>query len=238
MRNKKFVLVIVFLITFVVNARADKLYLKNGGVLEGIVKDEDNDSVEFEVNIGFVKFRKSEIEQIERESIEEIARLRERWQEKKIRDEQKTKVWAEQERLKKERAPKEVKVNKKLGYIIVNAFLNKKINATLIVDTGASGVLLSKDIGDKLGIMVDKAAGKKNPIVQISLADGRKAEARYVVLESVKVEDVEVNNVEGAILLDDKADITYDGLLGMSFLNKFNFKFNQKEGKLVLEKIQ
>jgi len=239
--NKNFralLLIIAFLAVFAIEARADKLYLKNGAVIEGVVKQEDANSVEFEVNIGFVKFRKTEIERIERASFEEIAMMRRKWQEKKIRDEQERIAWAEQERLRKERAPKEVRWNKESGHIIVNALLNKKINATLVVDTGASGVLLSKSIGDKLGIMTDKTSGKANPIVQLTLADGRKIEAQYVVLQSVKVQDAEAYDVEGAILLEDKAGIAYDGLLGMSFLNRFNFKFDNKQEKLILEKIQ
>ncbi len=241
--SKKFrllILIIAFLTAFVIEVRADKLYLKNGGVIEGIVKQEDDNSVEFEVNIGFIKFRKTEIEYIEKASAEEIARMRQKWQDKKKRDEQERRAWAEQERLNKERAPKEVRMNKESGHIIVNALLNRKINATLVVDTGASGVLLSKSIGDKLGLInkSDKSGDEKNQIVQLTLADGRKAEAQYIVLQSVKVQDAEAYDVEGAILLDDKADIVYDGLLGMSFLNRFNFKFDNKQEKLILEKIQ
>jgi len=207
--NKNFIvpgLVIALLTAFGTEAWADKLYLKNGAVIEGVVKQEDVNLVELEVNIGFVKFRKTEIERIERASAEEIVVMRQRWQEKKIRDDRERKVQSEQERLKKESAPKEVRWNKESGHIIVNALLNKKINATLVVDTGASGVLLSKSIGDKLGIMTDKTSGKANPIVQLTLADGRKIEAQYVVLQSVKVQDAEAYDVEGAILLEDKAN--------------------------------
>lgn len=214
------------------------MHLKNGRNIEGIVKQEDDNSVEFEVEIGFVKLRKTEIERIERSSPEEIVQIRQEWQQKKISDEQERKAQAEQERLKKEAAPKEVSFNKESGHVIVKALLNKKINATLVVDTGASGVLLSKSIGDKLGVMTDKSTGQENPTIQLTLADGRKTEAQFVVLKSVKVQDAEAYDVEAAILRDDKVGVAYDGLLGMSFLNRFNFKFDNKQEKLILEKIQ
>jgi clan AA aspartic protease (TIGR02281 family) len=229
--------VIVFLAALISEARADRVYLKNGRSMEGLVKQQDDTSVEFEVGIGFIKLRKTEIERIENSSPEEAAAIRRKWEEKKIKEQQEREVWAKQKKLEEERAPKEVTVNKESGHMIVKALLNKKINATLLVDTGASGVLLSKSMGDKLGIITDKTAKLDNPMVELTLADGRKAQAKYVVLQSVKVQDVEAYNVEGAVLLDDKAKIAYDGLLGMSFLNRFNFKFDNKQGKLILEKI-
>ena len=59
-----------------------------------------------------------------------------------------------------------------------------------------------------------------------------------VILGSVGVQDSEVENIEAAILPEeDSASIPEDGLLGMSFLKKFNFKIDQKNDKLILEKL-
>jgi clan AA aspartic protease (TIGR02281 family) len=234
-------LVVIFLTGFISTVRADTLYLKNGRSIEGIVKQENDNTVELEVSIGFVTFNKTEIERIESSLPEEINRIRQKWQKKKINDEAERQLSAERERLKKELAPKEVKTKQESGHLVVSAVLNKNVNTALLVDTGASVMVLSKSIGNKLGLInkLNKPGAKENPTVELTVADGRKVSAQYVILESVKVEEVEAEDVEAAILLEDNNETSaFDGVLGMSFLKRFNFKFDNKQGKLILEKIQ
>ena len=112
-------------------------------------------------------------------------------------------------------------------------FLNEKVEVSLVLDTGASIMMLRKDVVEKLGMDLDNV----KPDMQAQLADGRKVDAKHIILESVKVQDSQAQNVDAAVLLDE-AGITFgDGLLGMSFLNRFNFKVDQKEKKLILEKL-
>jgi len=114
--------------------------------------------------------------------------------------------------------------------ITVDALLNGLINVKLVLDTGASLVLISKKIADKLGLKLDKS----QPTFFIILADGRKVEADPVVLESVKVADAEVKNVRAAVL-ERRQAAEEDGLLGMSFLSNFIVKIDPKSNKLILE---
>jgi clan AA aspartic protease (TIGR02281 family) len=96
-------------------------------------------------------------------------------------------------------------------------------------------VLLSREIGRQLGL----GAKRYKQNVELQLADGRKIKADYVVLESLSVQGVEASDVAAAILSEDIGDISYkDGLLGMSFLKNFSFKIDQKNSKLILEKMQ
>ena len=54
----------------------------------------------------------------------------------------------------------------------------------------------------------------------------------------LEVQGVVAKKVEAAVLLDDTGGLGFgDGLLGMSFLKKFNFKVDQREKKLTLEKL-
>ena len=70
------------------------------------------------------------------------------------------------------------------------------------------------------------------------MADGKQINAKQIVLDSIKVENVEAQGVEAAIILDEISDAgLQDGLLGMSFLKKFNFKVDQRNKKLILEKL-
>ncbi len=72
----------------------------------------------------------------------------------------------------------------------------------------------------------------------MQIADGSKINSKLITVKIMKVEGVEVQNVEAAVMpaIFSMGD-TKDGVLGMSFLKRFNFKVDNKIGKLVLEKL-
>ena len=70
------------------------------------------------------------------------------------------------------------------------------------------------------------------------MAYGREVNARYAGLESVIVDRMEEENVEAAILMDDNASIVFDGVMGVSLLSRLNFRFDNKNNKLILERIR
>lgn len=229
MSKFNFILLIIPFI-FIALAHADTLYLKNGRSIEGLIKSEDNDSIELEVYGGTVKFRKSEIENIRKSTLQESMALRQRWERQKKEYQQKLL----NQQLEEESKPKKIEFSGESQNIILEAIINKSVKASLILDTGATMILLRKNIAEKLGINLDGV----EPDLKARMADGRQVNAKFIVLESVKVQDVEANNVEASVLLDEVGDIEFgDGLLGMSFLKRFNFKVDQKEKKLILEKL-
>jgi clan AA aspartic protease (TIGR02281 family) len=230
-KNKIFILAALFYFIFVAELFADILYLKNGRKLEGLIRDEKEDCVELDVGFGTVTFEKDAIERIHRSSLDEISAILRHWETEQKRSEL-MKAKAEEEGAFR---PKEVATYKDAGHIIVDALLNKKVNVSLMVDTGATLMVLSPATAKKLRINIDKDG---TPIKLIT-ADGDKTDAKYIVLESVKVSDVEAKNIETAVLLDEKKDFGFkDGLLGMSFLRRFNFKFDHDQNKLILEKLK
>jgi clan AA aspartic protease (TIGR02281 family) len=230
MRKETVSLVLAYVFIFYATLNADTIYLKNGRSIEGIIKDEDNEIINLEVYGGSVKFRKSEIEKIEKGSPEDENILRKNWEKQKI--ENQNKILRQQ--LEEEHKPRELGFSQDRQSIILNVTLNKKVEAFLILDTGASLVTLRKNIAKKLGIDMDRV----KPDTTARLADGRQVNAKRIILESIKVENVEADNVEASILLDDVGGADFnDGLLGMSFLKRFNFKVDYKDKKLILEKL-
>lgn len=246
-------LVFLFCSGFIQGVFADTLYLKNGRSIEGLIKDETAERIELDIGFGIMGFRRDEIERISKSTPEETQELKKKWEVNKARseemrvkaEEERNRLIAEwkekklkqeeEERLKLESRPKQINVDKEQGYMVVDALLNKKVNVSLIVDTGASIVLLTNATAKKLGIDI-KQQGLP---IQLQVADGRKIEARYIVLESIKIKDAEAKDVEAAILMDNSQQIGFkDGLLGMSYLRRFNFKFDYTNGKLILEKLK
>jgi clan AA aspartic protease (TIGR02281 family) len=237
-------------------AHADTVNLKNGGSVSGIIEKEDDNKVEVNTGFGTVTFKRSEIKDIERSSAEESQKITEVWQAKKevltsrekefeeARDKRFKDAyenWIEDEKTKKaeaSRAAKHINITREPGgkSMMVEVLLNNSVKVNLVLDTGASVVVLSRVAGEKLGI--DLSDEKKN-VMEMRLADGRKTRAKVIVLDSVKIQDVEVKNVATAVLLDQAPAIgVTEGLLGMSFLNKFNLKTDLKNMKMSLERIE
>ncbi len=214
---------------------ADVVYLKNGRSIEGFVKKENDAAIEVDVGIGTVGLRRSEIESIYRSTPEESRALERKWELRK----QESKVRQEEEKARQEAMPKKVSVFAEKGQIVVDAVLNRKIHAELVMDTGASTFVLTKATAKKLGVNTDSEPKDRKEKTQLILADGRKIGAKRIVLQSLSVEGVEAENVEAVVLLEDSNEINFgDGLLGMSYLKRFNFQVDFKAGRLILERLR
>jgi clan AA aspartic protease (TIGR02281 family) len=228
------------------NLQADTIYLKNGRTMEGFIRDENAEPILIDVGFGIIGLKRSEIESFSRSGEKDAQRLRDRWsrqrkesedrnKEEKLKEQValKNKREADDARKKQELNSKQVNISDESGHIIVTAFLNNKVNATFILDTGASLVVIKDNIARQLGINV--SALKRE--VKLKVADGRESTAKYTVLSSVNVQGVEALNVDAAILSSDVQDPGLkDGLLGMAFLKNFNFKIDQRNQSLTLEK--
>lgn len=216
----------------IAEVNADTIYLKNGRKIEGLVEKETDRGVELNVGFGTVKFRMKEIESIYRSTPGEVGVIHKRWEEqRRLEKERRLKRAQELEeaRKRKEFEPKEVGFAQASEHILVNALLNKKVRASLLLDTGSTTMLLSNRIAKELDLSSDVA-------IEAQLADGRKVNARYVVLDSVNVEGAEAADVGAVILPESSEPDVHDGLLGMSFLNRFNFQIDTLNKKLILQK--
>lgn len=247
--------VFFIMLLFAGNVYADTVYLNNGGIIDGVVEKEDKDNIEVNMGFGSATFDKRQVKSVKRSSPEENNGIITKWEEKKAELESKEnefeqaresrfseayKNWMDEQEQKKSREEgdsKHIQVSRdeRTKGIIVEALLNGKVKASLVLDTGASLVVLSKRIGEELGIDMEET---KNNIMEFRLADGRRTKAKTIILDSVRIQDVELNKVMAAVLLDQINDpVLRDGLLGMSFLSQFNLKMDLKSMKITLEKI-
>ena len=234
---------------------ADKINLKNGGSIEGIIEKENEKSIDVNIGFGMITLSKSQVNDIEHSSVQDSYNIAEKWEikrkeleskenefkearEKRFKEAYENWMDEEKEKRKKEdTAAKHIQIARDQGTksIVVEVLLNDNVKANLVLDTGASIIALSRKIGGELGMDLSDT---KNDILEMRLADGRRAMAKAIVLDSVKIQDVEVKKVMAAVMLDQEPDPNLkDGLLGMSFLNKFNLKMDLKNMKMTLEKI-
>jgi aspartyl protease family protein len=99
------------------------------------------------------------------------------------------------------------------GHFVTQGSINGR-NTGFVVDTGATSVAMGADEAKRLGIKYENGERSYS-----STANGNVITYR-VSLTSVRIQDVEVNNVEAAVLPGSMPFI----LLGNSFLNRFQMK--------------
>ncbi len=114
--------------------------------------------------------------------------------------------------------------------LLASTTINRKTSALLMVDTGASNVMLSKRTALKLGYNL--YAAKR---VNAKLANGKSVPGRIIILKELKVGGASATNIP-AIVLEQESGGNYDGLLGMSFLNQFVFQIDTAKNELTLQK--
>jgi clan AA aspartic protease (TIGR02281 family) len=116
--------------------------------------------------------------------------------------------------------------------IVVPVFINGKPPVLLLLDTGASTVVLSRSLAEKLGIH-----WRSGGLVKVSLADGEIISGYSIVLRSVAVKDFRAFDVR-AIVLENAPAPGINGLLGMSYLDRFSIHIDGLNRKLVLKKFR
>jgi clan AA aspartic protease (TIGR02281 family) len=123
-----------------------------------------------------------------------------------------------------------VKLKRVGNSFLVSSVVNRKTHATLMVDTGASNVMLTKKTALRLGYNLN--ASKR---VKAKLANGKVVPGRIIILKELRVGAATATNIP-AIVLEQESGGNYDGLLGMSFLGQFIFQIDTAKSELTLQK--
>lgn len=120
----------------------------------------------------------------------------------------------------------------KNGHMFLKMRLNNRneyIDDWFLLDTGATSVLLTRQMARRLHLDLSSA-----PSVRTSIADGSVAMGKQIVLDSMSVGDIIVHQVQAIVLLNSGKNAK--GLLGMSFLDKFDINIDVANDKLTLKR--
>jgi clan AA aspartic protease (TIGR02281 family) len=120
-----------------------------------------------------------------------------------------------------------VKLKKSGMSFIADVVINEKVHTKLVLDSGATSVLISESIAKKLGAVLTSA-----PSVTFASASGQ-ATAHELTLKSIRVGEATVNNLR-ALAYDSPSQDGEEGLLGMSFLSHFKFTLDAEHSLLWL----
>ncbi|CCQ90216.1 exported hypothetical protein [Nitrospina gracilis 3/211] len=113
------------------------------------------------------------------------------------------------------------------GNYIVEVMINGRIPGRFVVDTGASSVTLSEELGRK----VHRNLGAL-PKLQVQTGGGM-VDSPLLLLRSLKVGSAKVENVEANV--NPFLGEGFDGLLGMSFLGDFQVRVDSTDDALILD---
>ena len=107
------------------------------------------------------------------------------------------------------------------GVLIVPALVAGTEECHLVVDTGATTVALSPEMIRAAGL-----ADRLGAEVEVVVAGGVHVRGRSMTLPSLSVQGMEARDVEAVEL--DPSQCGVDGLLGLSFLNHFNYSVERE----------
>ncbi len=107
-----------------------------------------------------------------------------------------------------------------------DVLLNGRISRHLVVDSGASFMLIHPQMAKELDIVVDEST----PVIPMTTVSGYIL-TPLVTLRSVRVGKAEVENVEAVVYPLPSGG---GGLLGNSFLNKFKVTLDSVQGRMTL----
>ena len=93
----------------------------------------------------------------------------------------------------------------------------------LVVDTGASLVTVSPEVVEALGL-----TSRTGEAIEVSLAGGLRTKGPRLTLPAVTVQGLQARDVDAVVLPESTPGV--DGLLGMSFLGRFDFELSDAGG--------
>lgn len=115
------------------------------------------------------------------------------------------------------------------GLLIIKALFCDSEESYMIVDIGASLVSISPELVEILGI-----TEYVGDVIELSLPAGIHIKAPQLLIPSISVDGKKAEYVKGVVLKESMAGV--DGCIGLSFLNRFNYKIEKEhKNKLLLE---
>jgi clan AA aspartic protease (TIGR02281 family) len=98
---------------------------------------------------------------------------------------------------------------------------DRTVQATLILDTGASVTLINREVAQRLNIDLERA-----PRSQVQVVGGGVVDAWVARLDRVTAGPHTKSGIDVAVVDHRGGGFAYDGLLGMNFLRSFNYRID------------
>jgi clan AA aspartic protease (TIGR02281 family) len=124
-----------------------------------------------------------------------------------------------------------IDLRKRAEVFLIRVRLNGSESTDMILDTGASFVVLPAALAAQVGI----EPTKEDPSISMHLADGQSVEGKLMSLDSVAVGKFHIEEVDCVVMPAELENAP--ALLGGSFLHHFTYKVDPGAGRLTLSRI-
>lgn len=115
------------------------------------------------------------------------------------------------------------------GVMVVDVIFNGSVKAKMVFDTGASLVVISESLSRRL----NQDLPTNTPKVKLRTAGGD-IDGRSIVIQRMELGSMTKQSVIAAVNGGKDAYAGFDGLLGLSFLEGFNFTIDYINSKIVI----
>jgi clan AA aspartic protease (TIGR02281 family) len=95
------------------------------------------------------------------------------------------------------------------------------VQATMLLDTGASVTMITRELAGRLGLDLDQARQTR-----MLVADGRSVPAWHTRLDRVTVGPKSKADIDVSVVHASGGSFPFDGLLGMNFLRSYNYSID------------
>lgn len=113
--------------------------------------------------------------------------------------------------------------------IIIPVEFNRRVTVPMLLDTGATGLHISSEFAEQLGILDDKESILWTRVAGI----GGSTPAIFTILDSVRVGEAEDDFIPTTI---SQANFRgFKGLVGMDFIGKYHMQIDNKQRIVILE---
>jgi clan AA aspartic protease (TIGR02281 family) len=124
--------------------------------------------------------------------------------------------------------------------IFVETMVNGKGPFNFVVDTGASHSVITNQTAEKIGIPLEGAECCESMHGRSALGAGGVVAARTTTVDSIRVSDVEVKDIEVAIAdltnISTALQQTLDGIIGRNFMQGFRVIIDYPKQEILFEK--
>lgn len=205
-------------------ARADTVTMEDGRTWKGLIVAHTERDLKLDLGFDVASLEKKKIVSFKCSDAAERGRLKKELDSKRLRRDTLLS--------RRDGGAREAPLINEGGHVFVEATLNGHAKARLFLDTGSTVTILTPEAAARAGLSMDDAG---RPI-EIVTSDGRKNPTKMLTLDSLSVGGAEVRHVDVVIVKHRNGKPLYgDGLLGVSYLSRFDFKIDYRRRVLVLE---
>lgn len=132
----------------------------------------------------------------------------------------------EQEKLAEKMETKVIIQGNRVLVPVILGYQGNETEALLLLDTGASTIVLHREIADQLNIRQSQKA-------EFMVAGGKTITANVTKLSYVRVGPFEKENISAGIIEHQGPSVTHQGLLGMNFLHELKYEIDFRKQIIV-----